>query len=114
MGLLNLAHAASHFHREEKVLEGSIQNGSMSLANGLNTVSPRIKHNVVFAVFCLEKRRMTGIKHLWLMVGMYFIEKNRLKLHVGDVNGAHYQAMKSCDALLQTEQHIDVAFNIIS
>lgn len=30
-----------------------------------------------------------------------FHRKERLKLHVGDVGGSHYQAMKKCDDLLQ-------------
>ena len=40
--------------------------------------------------------------------------KDRLKLHVGDVGGLHYNAMKKCDDLLQRQQHIDVAFHMLS
>jgi hypothetical protein len=40
--------------------------------------------------------------------------KERLKLHVGDVGGLHYNAMKKCDDLLQRDQHIDVAFHKLS
>ncbi|KAG2559180.1 hypothetical protein PVAP13_8NG295552 [Panicum virgatum] len=36
--------------------------------------------------------------------------KQRLREHVGDVGGSHYLAMKKCDDLLQTRQHINVAF----
>ncbi|XP_021306313.1 uncharacterized protein LOC8155504 [Sorghum bicolor] len=39
-----------------------------------------------------------------------FHRKQRLKDHVGDVGGSHYLAMKKCDDLMQTRQHIDVAF----
>ncbi|CAD6333648.1 unnamed protein product [Miscanthus lutarioriparius] len=39
-----------------------------------------------------------------------FHRKQRLKDHVGDVGGTHYLAMKKCDDLLQTRQHINVAF----
>nr|CAE05818.1 OSJNBa0028M15.10 [Oryza sativa Japonica Group] len=42
-----------------------------------------------------------------------FHRKERLKLHVGDVGGSHYQAMKKCDDLLQKRQHIDVAFHSV-
>ena len=40
-----------------------------------------------------------------------FHTKERLKTHVGDVGGAHYNAMKKCDALLQRNQHIDVVLH---
>ena len=40
--------------------------------------------------------------------------KSRLKEHVGGVGSLHNQAMKNCDALLQTSQHINVAFQIQS
>jgi hypothetical protein len=36
--------------------------------------------------------------------------KERLKLHVGNVGSLHNKAMKKCDDLLKTKQHIDVAF----
>ena len=39
-----------------------------------------------------------------------FHRKQRLREHVGDVGGSHYLAMKKCDDLLQTRQHINVAF----
>ncbi len=42
-----------------------------------------------------------------------FHRKESLKLHVGDVSGSHYQAMKKCDDLLQKRQHIDVAFHSV-
>jgi len=40
--------------------------------------------------------------------------KERLQNHVGNVGGSHYLAMKKCDDLLQTKQHIDVAFRDVS
>jgi hypothetical protein len=40
--------------------------------------------------------------------------KERLRSHVGDVGGLHYRAMKKCNDLLQTNQHIDVAFYWVS
>jgi hypothetical protein len=40
--------------------------------------------------------------------------KERLHNHVGNVGGSHYLAMKKCDDLLQTKQHIDVAFRPVS
>jgi len=41
-------------------------------------------------------------------------KKDRLRKHVGEVGGLHYIAMKKCDDLLQTNQHIDVAFHSVS
>jgi hypothetical protein len=40
--------------------------------------------------------------------------KDNLRLHVGNVGGLHYNAMKKCDDLLQRDQHIDVAFHKLS
>jgi hypothetical protein len=40
--------------------------------------------------------------------------KERLQSHVGDVGGLHYRAMKKCDDMLQTNQHIVVAFHWVS
>jgi hypothetical protein len=40
--------------------------------------------------------------------------KERLRSHVGEVGGLHYNAMKKCDALRNRKQHIDVAYNQIS
>ena len=37
--------------------------------------------------------------------------KEWLKIHVGNVDGSHFIAMKKCDDLLQRRQHIDVAYN---
>ncbi|TVU25524.1 hypothetical protein EJB05_28023, partial [Eragrostis curvula] len=39
-----------------------------------------------------------------------FHRKDRLNTHVGDVGSLHYKAMKKCEDLLKTKQHIDVAF----
>jgi hypothetical protein len=33
-------------------------------------------------------------------------------MHVGNVGGPHYNAMKKCDDLLQRKQHTDVYNNI--
>nr|XP_040245984.1 uncharacterized protein LOC109775849 [Aegilops tauschii subsp. strangulata] len=38
-------------------------------------------------------------------------KKYRLKEHVGDINSAHNQAKRDCDALLKQKQHIYVALN---
>jgi hypothetical protein len=40
--------------------------------------------------------------------------KERLKLHVGSVGSLHNKAMKKCDDLLKTKQHIEVTFRIQS
>ena len=74
MGLANLAHAIFYFHKKEKAKEGLIQNDSISLEVGLNTVSPKIKH-IVFIVSYLEIRRIPDMKHLLLRVGMVGIGK---------------------------------------
>ena len=37
--------------------------------------------------------------------------KERLKIHVGNVDGSHFIAMKKCDDLLQRSQHIDVVLH---
>jgi hypothetical protein len=37
-----------------------------------------------------------------------------LRDHVCDVGGSHYLAMKKCNDLLQSNQHIDVAFHGVS
>ncbi|TVU45078.1 hypothetical protein EJB05_04549, partial [Eragrostis curvula] len=39
-----------------------------------------------------------------------FHRKERLKSHVGGVGSLHNQAMKKCEDLLKTQQHIDVQF----
>jgi hypothetical protein len=75
-------------------------------------VSPKIEH-IVFVVSYLEIRRMTVMmpfKNGWNT----FHKKERLRIHVGDVGGAHYVAMKKFDDLLQRNQHIDVAFHSVS
>ncbi|XP_044958067.1 uncharacterized protein LOC123409163 [Hordeum vulgare subsp. vulgare] len=38
-------------------------------------------------------------------------KKYRLREHVGDINSAHNQAKRDCDALLKQKQHIYVALN---
>jgi len=43
-----------------------------------------------------------------------FHRKERLRSHMGEVGGLHYNAMKKCDDLLNRKQHIDVAFDQIS
>jgi len=37
--------------------------------------------------------------------------KERLKIHVGNVDGSHFIAMKKCDDLLQRSQHIYVVLH---
>ncbi|KAG2651975.1 hypothetical protein PVAP13_1NG325519 [Panicum virgatum] len=40
--------------------------------------------------------------------------KERLRSHMGEVGGLHYNAMKKCDDLLNRKQHIDVQYNQIT
>ena len=43
-----------------------------------------------------------------------FHRKERLRSHIGEVGGLHYNAMKKCNDLLNRKQHIDVSFDQIS
>ena len=43
-----------------------------------------------------------------------FHRKERLRSHMGEVGGLHYNAMKKCDDLLNRKQHIDVQYNQIT
>ncbi|KAG2620807.1 hypothetical protein PVAP13_3NG200304 [Panicum virgatum] len=43
-----------------------------------------------------------------------FHRKERLRSHMGEVGGLHYNAMKKCDDLLHRKQHIDVQYNQIT
>ena len=43
-----------------------------------------------------------------------FHRKERLRSHIGEVGGLHYNAMKKCDDLLNRKQHIDVQYNQIT
>ncbi|XP_066382410.1 uncharacterized protein [Miscanthus floridulus] len=62
---------------------------------------------------CREKKD-AGYKSFIVNGWNGYHRKGRLKSHVGDVGGLHYNAMKKCDDLLQRRQHIDVAYNQIS
>ncbi|KAG2567472.1 hypothetical protein PVAP13_7NG358000 [Panicum virgatum] len=43
-----------------------------------------------------------------------FHRKERLRSHIGEVGGLHYNTMKKCDDLLNRKQHIDVQYNQIT
>nr|CAD39903.2 OSJNBa0065B15.7 [Oryza sativa Japonica Group] len=80
---------------------------------------PRLRKQIDEYHHNLRERVQEGLSRNGLMsleVGLNtngFHRKERLKLHVGDVGGSHYQAMKKCDDLLQKRQHIDVAFHSV-
>ena len=67
-----------------------------------------------FYCFLFRKKKDGGyeafVKNGW----NGYHRKERLQNHVGNVGGSHYLAMKKCDDLLQTKQHIDVAFRDVS
>lgn len=71
--------------------------------------------NRAYCFFCfLFREKKDGGYEAFVKNGWNgFHRKERLKLHVGDVGGSHYQAMKKCDDLLQKRQHIDVAFHSV-
>lgn len=83
----------------------------MSLVAGLNIVRPKTKHIVLFFLFRDRNKKEDGYKAFVTEGWNGWHRKSRLKEHVGGVGSLHNQAMKNCDALLQTSQHINVAFS---
>jgi hypothetical protein len=67
-----------------------------------------------FCCFLFREKKDAGYKAFVIDGWNGYHRKERLKLHVGDVGGLHYNAMKKCDDLLQRDQHIDVAFHKLS
>ena len=67
-----------------------------------------------FCCFLFREKKDAGYESFVVNGWNGYHRKGRLKSHVGDVGGLHYNAMKKCDDLLQRRQHIDVAYNQIS
>ena len=67
-----------------------------------------------FYCFLFREKKDAGYESFVVNGWNGYHRKGRLKSHVGDVGGLHYNAMKKCDDLLQRRQHIDVAYNQIS
>jgi hypothetical protein len=67
-----------------------------------------------FCCFLFREKKDDGYQAFVVNGWNGYHRKDRLKLHVGDINGQHYKAMKKCDELLQRKQHIDVVYNVIS
>ena len=114
MDLANLAHEIFLLHKLErkKSREDLFQNGLMSLVLGLNIVRQRIEH-IAFYCFLFREKKDAGYDAFVVKGWNGYYRKERLRSHIGEVGGLHYNAMK-CDDLLQRKQHIDVAYNQIS
>ncbi|XP_021319823.1 uncharacterized protein LOC110436682 [Sorghum bicolor] len=82
----------------------SLQNGSP------HSPAARV-HNLICRQPPAAEKKDAGYKAFVVDGWNGFHRKERLKTHVGDVGGAHYNAMKKCDALLQRNQHIDVVLH---
>ena len=64
-----------------------------------------------FYCFLFREKKDAGYEAFVVNGWNGYHRKDRLRLHVGDVGGLHFVAMKKCDDLLRREQHIDVAWN---
>ena len=64
-----------------------------------------------FYCFWFREKKDAGYEAFVVNGWNGYHRKDRLRLHVGDVGGLHFVAMKKCDDLLRREQHIDVAWN---
>jgi len=64
-----------------------------------------------FYCFLFREKKDAGYEAFVVNDWNGYHRKDRLRLHVGDVGGLHFVAMKKCDDLLRREQHIDVAWN---
>jgi hypothetical protein len=67
-----------------------------------------------FCCFLFREKKDAGYEAFVVSGWNGYHRKERLKLHVGSVGSLHNKAMKKCDDLLKTKQHIDVAFRIQS
>jgi len=65
-----------------------------------------------FCCFLFREKKDAGYESFVVNGWNGYHRKARLKSHVGDVGGLHFNAMKKkCDDLLKRKQHIDVAYN---
>jgi hypothetical protein len=66
-----------------------------------------------FCCFLFREKKYDGYQAFVVNGWNGYHRKDRLKLHISDINGQHFKAMKKCDELLQRKQHIDVVYNVI-
>jgi hypothetical protein len=67
-----------------------------------------------FYCFLFRKKKDDGYEAFVKKGWNSYHRKERLHNHVSMVGGSHYLAMKKCDDLLQTKQHINVAYRNVS